>query len=100
MDETEVNWTEYTPGERPLTPDEILLLESLIKSPVYAVLQKVIRLRRAYEMAQLLQAKDADQMRIFQGRIHGLNLYMNLPKIFVDAHLKQAKELQEKKKAQ
>lgn len=69
-----------------LSADDILLLKSLVQSPVYRVLKKVMDDAIITQYRQMEGAKEVRDIFNLQGRINGLRYAQNAPKLLVDAH--------------
>lgn len=89
-----------------LSEDDVILLESLIKSPAFGLLKKVLSIYRGTVMAALTSCKDANEMFVVQGRLLGLGAIENLPGLIVQRRqmkidiANQAAEMKEKFKLQ
>lgn len=76
-------------------PQEGEMLEALIKSPIYAVLKKVLNRHKEQYRYILLTSKDPPTIFETQGRIMGMNIITELPEHMVRVAL--AKKSQDAK---
>lgn len=79
---------------KPLTEEQLTLLESLIRSPVYGSLQAMIEEVRYEIHSQLTSESDPKQIYRLQGRLIGLGIVENLPRIH-----SERRELKRKREA-
>lgn len=85
--------------ESPLTREELQLLETLVKSPVFSILKKIASLHRGKVMSELVSITDERRIAVLQGQVQGLNLCENLPAIFAKMSEEISKKETDKKSA-
>lgn len=66
-----------------LSEEHIVMLESLIKSPAFLALKRLLASYRANCQNELLSASDVQKIFQIQGRLIGLQVIENLPSIVV-----------------
>lgn len=81
-----------------LAEDDVILLESLIKSPVYSALKRALDRYRKECQSVLLTAENVHKLYQTQGRIIGINVIEQLPSLMV--HRRQVKLKAEETKKQ
>ncbi len=67
-----------------LNEDQITYLDALVKSPVYGVLCKLMRMQKQQAVYRMIGEADKDELLQFQGYLRGLNVVENLPRIISD----------------
>ena len=81
-----------------LTDDEVLTLETLIQSPAYSLMLKVVNIDREKTLSELATQKDPVAIYRLQGRIAGANVIKNLPVMIVQHSRREALKDEKKKK--
>lgn len=71
-----------------LNEDELRILDGLIKSPAWAILQKITDRATQIHQSALLVATDPQQMIRIQGRLLGISEFRNLPMMIRHQFLK------------
>lgn len=69
--------------------DDLIMLESLVKSPAFAALVRTVERYKKECFSKLLTEKSPPQMFELQGRVIGSTTFINLPTILV--HQRQLK---------
>ncbi len=89
-----------------LNEDDIILLESLIKSPAFHLLKKVLGIYKGTVLSAFSSCDDSNKMFALQGRLAGLSVVENLPGLLVQQRqtkldrAKQEADMKEKFKLQ
>lgn len=78
--------------------DDLVLLESLIKSPVFGALKRALSKYKDVCLAELLSGNDTHKLYQMQGRIAGINAIENLPVILVRRKHEAEKKAEEKRR--
>jgi Ser/Thr protein kinase RdoA (MazF antagonist) len=65
--------------ERPLTKEEIMILEALIRSPAWAILARLYRMKKTEALYELASCESESRMRTLQGQIQAFNIVENFP---------------------
>lgn len=86
----------------PIEDQEAEMLEALIKSPIYAVLKKVLNRYKEACHQTLLTSKDPPLLFETQGRIIGMNVVTKLPELLVqrNIHARKLKDEESKLKGE
>lgn len=77
---------EVTPelfGFDDIAHDDVVLLESLVKSPVFGALKRALKKYEDVCMSELLSGNDTHKLYQTQGRVIGIRVVENLPVILV-----------------
>lgn len=67
-----------------LTEDDLILLENLLTSPAFKLLKKTLEVYRRNVFSSFTTCADSNTMFALQGRIAGLQVVENLPRLLVE----------------
>lgn len=92
---------ELFPSDEIIPSDDIVMLESLIKSPAFGALKRVLKRYKDTYQSQLLTASDLKEVFGLQGRIVGMTVVEELPRLLVQRRadkIEQQKQLEQRNK--
>jgi hypothetical protein len=86
--------------EKPLSEDEIHMIEVFAKSPAFATISRLFRMTRAIEVEMLLAEADPARMHEIRGKVKGIDLILNLPISYISVAEQLRARQEEKQKAE